>query len=95
MPIALLAAAVSMSGAIAAAKAEAGRGYSWPRDVTSIDTVASRFVPPAGFTRMEAAPGSFAAWLRDLPLKPEGAPVLHFDGRPKPNQSVHAAVVDI
>lgn len=41
------------------------------------------------------APDSFAAWLRRLPLQPEGAPVVHFDGRLKPNQSVHAAVVDI
>lgn len=45
--------------------------------------------------RVAAAPESFADWLRHLPLKPAGSPVLHFDGRPKPNQSLHAAVIDI
>ena len=77
-----------------AAQAEAGRGYSWPY-TPGADTVATRFAPPPGYKRSAAAPGGFADWLRHLPLKPEGAPVLLFDGKPKPNQSLHAAVVDI
>ena len=44
---------------------------------------------------MPAVPGSFADWLRGLPLKPAGSPVVLFDGRLKANQSIHAAVVDI
>jgi len=78
----------------AAAQGETARGYSWPY-APGADTVASRFVPPPGYKRVAVNPGSFAEWLRNLPLKPEGAPVLHFDGRPKPNQNLHAAVVDI
>jgi hypothetical protein len=77
-----------------AAQAEAARGYSWPY-APGADTVASRFAPPPGYKRVAVAPGSFADWLRHLPLKPDGAPVLHFDGRPKPNQNLHAAVIDI
>jgi hypothetical protein len=41
------------------------------------------------------APDSFPDWLRYLPLKPPGAPVLLFDGRPKSDQTLHAAVIDI
>jgi hypothetical protein len=39
--------------------------------------------------------GSFAAWLRGLPVKSAGAPVLLHTGAPKFRQDVHVAVVDI
>lgn len=58
-------------------------------------TIATRFAPPAGFTRVAAAQGSFGAYLRGLPVKPEGALVHLFDGSLKPRQDVHAAVVDL
>jgi hypothetical protein len=61
--------------------------YRW--QPTATDTLA------AGFQRVAAASGSFAAWLRGLPLKPAGTPVLLFNGAPKFRQDVHAAVVDI
>lgn len=54
--------------------------------------LSERFRVPEGFERMPAGQGSFQAWLRTLPLKPDGAPVLYFDGREKTAQ-VHAAVV--
>jgi len=76
-------------------QAEAARGYSWPREAGAANTIATRFAPTPGFVRVAVAPDSFADWLRHLPLKPAGSPVLHFDGRPKPNQSLHAAVIDI
>lgn len=44
---------------------------------------------------MPVDPGSFAWWLRGLPLRPSGTPVLLHDGRPKASQTGHAAVVDI
>ena len=68
--------------------------YRWQPASTS-DTLAARFPAPAGFQRVAAAPGSFATWLRGLPLKPAGAPVLLFNGAPKFRQDVHAAVIDI
>lgn len=58
-------------------------------------TVAARFLPLAGFQRLPAAPDSFAAYLRSLPLKPQGAEVRLFDGRIKVDRGVHAAVVDL
>ncbi len=68
--------------------------YSWKVDAAR-ETLESRFAPPAGFVREPAAAGSFGTWLRGLPLKPDGAPVLLFSGATKPRQDVHAAVIDI
>ncbi len=59
------------------------------------DTLAARMAPPPGFVREPVPAGSWAAWLRTLPLKPDGAPVLTFDGSPKARQDVHVAVIDI
>lgn len=53
-----------------------------------------RFAPPPGFARIEVEPGSFGAWLRRAPLLPPGSPVLLHTGGLKPNQRVHAAVLD-
>jgi hypothetical protein len=39
--------------------------------------------------------GTFASWLRGLPLKSEGSPVMLHNGQPKFRQDVHAAVIDI
>jgi hypothetical protein len=58
-------------------------------------TLAGRISPPAGFERIPVAPGSFAEWLRGLPLKPEGTPVRLYDGRLKWSQDKHVAVIDI
>jgi hypothetical protein len=59
------------------------------------NTIQSRFVPPEGFHREQASPNSFANYLRNLPLKPEGSLVHYFDGSVKPNQNIYSAVVDI
>ena len=67
--------------------------YRWQPKAT--DSLATRFQPPSGFQRTAATPGSFAAWLRGLPLHPTGTPVLLYNGAPKFRQDVHAAVVDI
>jgi hypothetical protein len=86
--------ATGLAAAASAAEAEARRGYSWAH-APGTDTIARRIPPPRGFVRVAAEADSFGDWLRHLPLKPEGSPVLLFDGRPKPDQSLHAAVIDI
>lgn len=55
----------------------------------------SRFPPPAGFTRVKAQPASFAAYLRMLPMKEKGSPVLYFNGGVKHNRGTYDAVVDL
>ena len=69
--------------------------YRWPTSAAPAGTLASRVAPPLGFERVVAERGSFAAWLRGLPLKAPGAPVLVYTGAPKFRQDVHVAVVDI
>ncbi|RYY38774.1 MAG: hypothetical protein EOO08_13240 [Chitinophagaceae bacterium] len=58
------------------------------------NTIETRFNPPPGFVRKPAAAGSFAAYLRSLPLKPAGSKVHYFNGAEKP-ANVYNAVVDL
>ena len=76
------------------ASAWAAPGYAW-QFTPGEQTLEQRFPPPPGFTRTTAAPNSWAAWLRGLPMKPGNAPVLIFTGAEKWRQDVHAAVIDI
>ncbi|TPG65803.1 DUF4846 domain-containing protein [Hymenobacter nivis] len=57
--------------------------------------LAARFAVPAGCRRVEAAAGTWGAWLRGLPLRPAGTPARLYNGRLKDRQDVVAAVVDI
>jgi hypothetical protein len=57
------------------------------------DTLKERFLLPDGYIRVESKDGSFAAYLQNLPLKPDGTRVKYFDGREK-NRDVYMAVVD-
>ena len=96
MRVFLITAAFLLAGAIVA-PAGAEPRYAWTSAPAHAggDTLASRVAPPTGFERRPVPPDSFAAWLRGLPLKPAGAPVMLFNGAPKFRQDVHVAVVDI
>jgi hypothetical protein len=59
--------------------------YPFASTRSAADTLVQRIAPPAGFVREPAAPESFAAWLRRLPLKPGRPEVRLFDGRLKPS----------
>ena len=59
------------------------------------DHLISRFALPAGYRRIAVTDGRFGAWLRALPLKPAGAPILLHTGEPRGTQSGAAAIVDI
>lgn len=56
------------------------------------ETLFTRIVPPEGYVRIPAEEGSLGQFLRDYPMKPDGSPVLLYDGTEKGNQSAHAAV---
>jgi len=87
----LLIATLTLAGA-----ANARAPYGWlPPAAAPIVRLAERIPPPPGFERIPAADGSFATWLRGLPMQPDGAPVMLYSGKPKWRQDVHAAVVDI
>ncbi len=59
------------------------------------DTVETRFKVPKGYTRVSTKEESFAEYLRDLPLKPDGTEVSYYDGREKNRPGVYVAVVDM
>lgn len=92
---AVVAILAGMAAAMQAARAEPGYAWRQPADVATADTLAGRIAPPAGFHRVPAAEGSFAAWLRGISLKAAGSPVLLYSGAPKWRQDAHVAVLDI
>lgn len=67
--------------------------YAWLTS-TSHETVAD-IRPPVKARRIDVARGSFAEWLRYLPLKKPGVPVMLFNGEQKQNQDAHFRVVDM
>jgi len=72
------------------------QSYSWRSPAApAAETLAQRIAPPPGFERIGVAPESWGAWLRGLPMKAAGTPVLLFTGAAKGRQDVHAAVIDI
>lgn len=60
---------------------------------TDGQTIAERFDTPQGFVRQKAEEKSFAHYLQNLPLKPDGTKVKYYDGREK-SRDVYLAVVD-
>lgn len=59
------------------------------------ERIETRFLPPAGFQRINVESKSYAAYLRSLPLKPHGSSVLYYNGDVKHNNNVYVAVLDM
>lgn len=57
-------------------------------------TIRDRFDLPEGFERISVTEGSFAQYLRNMTLKPQGSVVHYFDGREK-SRDVYDAVIDM
>lgn len=94
-PCLLIAAVICTLACLPSRAAIAAPGYAWRTSEPATDTLAQRIAPPPGFERVPAAAESWAQWLRGLPLKPAGAPVLLYNGSRKWRQDVHVAVIDI
>lgn len=62
---------------------------------TGADNILKRFKVPDGYMQQPVLPGSFAAWLQDLPLKPAGTHTLTYNGQIARTDIETAAVVDI
>jgi hypothetical protein len=69
--------------------------YPWQPSQITGESIVERFVPPPGYERTPEQPGSFADWLRHLPLKAEGTQVRMYNGAIKSNRRAYCAVIDI
>lgn len=58
-------------------------------------TIESRYNVPAGFERVKADSGSFAFYLRNLPLKNSDELVTYYNGGKKSSSGVYKSVVDL
>jgi hypothetical protein len=54
--------------------------FPWLTKTASVQPLAERFAPPPVFRRLPVAKGSFGEWLRTLPLRAPGTPVLSWRG---------------
>lgn len=61
--------------------AEANKRYPWPRRRAGYESLATRFPAPAGFARVAVKAGSYADWLRHLPMLASGAKVRNYAGQ--------------
>jgi len=69
--------------------------YTWLETYVPSQALAIRIPAPRGYQRQAAVKGSFAQWLRNLPMKPGKPPVMLHDGTKKWYQEGHHAVVDL
>jgi hypothetical protein len=70
--------------------------YPWlDADADTSRSIARTIPPPRHAMRVATRAGSFADWLRGLPLRPAKTQVHLYDGRPKPYQAGQVAVVDL
>lgn len=67
--------------------------YPWLGQGHTGQPLEQRIAVPDGFQRIPVTDGSFADWLRHLPLKEKNSPVRLHNGRLKSNQGAHFAVV--
>ena len=63
-----------------AARPEELRRYGWLGEDARVRALDESFPAPPGFRRATVKPGSFGAWLRGLPLRAPGTPVLSYRG---------------
>ena len=56
-------------------------------------TLEERFQTPKGYIRKPEPANSYATFLRKVPLKADGSPVLYYDGQVKRNHNVYEAVL--
>ena len=59
------------------------------------ETLETRIHVPEGYERTTADEGSLTAFLREFPMKPDGAKVHLYDGSEKNTQNDHVAVFDL
>lgn len=73
-----------------------GIAYSWLKNKPDKkEAIINRIPLPEGYKRITSSEGSFAEWLRFMPLLPQNTKVMLFDGREKPYQAGAFSVLNI
>lgn len=72
-----------------------GQEYRWLQDDSVDKAICEAISVPDGYIKTLAVCGSFADWLRHLPIKVDEDSVYLYDGRPKGNQAAHWGIIDI
>ena len=71
------------------------RSFPWLDDYDPTTSILQQVPVPAGYQRIEVSNNSFGHWLRQLPLHPQGTPVLLYNGMTKPYQDGAYRVLNI
>lgn len=69
--------------------------HNWLDGRSAADSLAARFTLRQGFDRVSVAPGSFADFLRHLPLKEKGTPLRVYSGKRVSSAAHAAAIIDL
>ncbi len=62
---------------------------------TKGNIIGERITCPKNYARLPENEGTFANYLRNLKVKPDGSPVRYYDGTTKFNNNLYAAVIDM
>jgi len=74
---------------------DTSHAYAWYRRLRSKNMLLNRIAPPKGYSRIAVNKGSFADWLRHLPLRKPKTKVYYYNDEEKHTQEIHRAVIDI
>ena len=64
-------------------------------DSPPTESISRRYPPPAGFRRVAVGPGSFAAWMRTLPIRLDRMGVRSYRGAPLDRPSAGIIAMDV
>ena len=64
-------------------------------DAPATATLSAHYAPPQGYQRVAVGPGSFAAWMRTLPVRLDRTQVLSYQGVPLDRPSAGIIAMDV
>lgn len=69
--------------------------YNWMENYVANSALSKQIPTPTGYERISLEKASFGTWLRGLPLLPQNAKVMLYNGQEKPYQEGAYRVLDI
>jgi Domain of unknown function (4846) len=87
--------AVLCVGVDGAPREKAQSAYPWLAEYDRGNGLVNHIDPPEGYARVKAEDGSYAHWLRHLPLKEGNPPIRLHNGRKRRGQKGKHSIVDI